>query len=118
MLSFVPAVGAGRGYDPNLFAGEVETQQALNGLAASRTVIVDLPPLSASADAVAIGGALTGVLVVAAVNRTTVDQLSDLVRTLQSRGVRVLGIVLNEGASKWHSFNLLNRRPRPRATDR
>ena len=118
MLSFVPAVGAGRGYDPNLFAGAIETQQAVSGLATMRTVVVDLPPFSASADAVAVGGALTGVLVVAAVNRTTVDQLSDLVRTLQNRGVRVLGIVLNEGASKWQSFNLLNRRPRARATNR
>ena len=108
MQSFIPAIGAGRGYDPNLFTGTIETQQALRELSVTRAVVVDLPPLSLSSDATAVGGALTGVIVVAALNRTTVDELSDVVRTLQTRGVRVLGIVLNESAAKWRSFNLLS----------
>jgi Mrp family chromosome partitioning ATPase len=109
MLSFIPAIGAQRGYDPNLFTGSPETLQAISGLAVTRTVIVDLPPLSISADATALGAALTGVIVIVALNQTTVDELSDLVRTLQDRGVRVIGIVLNEGALIWRSLNLLNR---------
>ncbi len=109
MLSFVPAEEEGGDYDPHVFTGALETLQAVTGLAHTGTVVIDLPPLSVSADATAVGAALTGVLVVAALNRTTVDELAEFVLTLQARGVRVLGIVLNEGASKWQSFNVLNR---------
>jgi Mrp family chromosome partitioning ATPase len=114
MLSFVPAVGEGSDYDPNVFTGALEILQAVTGLAHTGTVVIDLPPLSVSADAAAVGAALTGVLVVAAINRTTIDELTDSVRTLQARGVRVLGIVLNEGASKWQSFNVLSRQRKRR----
>lgn len=118
MLSFIPAVGAGGQYDPNLFAGALETLQAITALTNTRTVIIDLPPLSVSADAGAVGAALTGVFVVAAVNRTTVDELAESVRTLRARGVRVLGVVLNEGASQRQPFSVLNglRRPRTATT--
>jgi polysaccharide biosynthesis transport protein len=108
MLSFVPAEGEGSQQDHNVFVGAPETLQALTGLAQSRTVIIDLPPTSISSEAVALGAALTGVLVITPVNRVTVDELAQLVVALQTRGVRVLGIVLNEGASKWQSFNLLS----------
>jgi Mrp family chromosome partitioning ATPase len=114
MLSFIPAVGAGCDYDPNLFIGALETLQAVTALTNTRTIIIDLPPLSVSADAGAVGAALTGVFVVAAVNRTTVDELAESVRALRARGVRVLGIVLNEGASQWQRFSFLNSLQKPR----
>ena len=114
MLSFIPAVGAGCDYDPNLFIGALETLQAVTALTNTRTIIIDLPPLSVSADAGAVGAALTGVFVVAAVNRTTVDELAESVRALRARGVRVLGIVLNEGASQWQPFSFLNSLQKPR----
>ena len=96
-LSFIAAASASGGAcDPNLFLGSRETMQALRGLAEKGTVVVDLPPLSSSADALAVGKLLTGVIVVAALHETTVDDLADAVRTMNAVGVRILAVVLNE----------------------
>lgn len=95
-LSFIAARASGGASDPNLFLGSRETMQALAGLAEKGTVIVDLPPLSSSADALALGKLLTGVIVVAALHKTTIDDLADAVRTMNAVGVRILAVVLNE----------------------
>jgi Mrp family chromosome partitioning ATPase len=63
-------------------------------------LIVDLPPLSVSADAIELGRLLTGVIVVVAVRRTTIDELADLLRTLHAGNVRVIEVLLNEPVSK------------------
>jgi polysaccharide biosynthesis transport protein len=99
-LSFVPAVTGNREHDPNLFVFSRETLQGIKGLTSARDVIVDLPPLSHSIDAVAVGRMLTGVIVVAALHKTRVDDLVEAVQTLNRSGVRVRGIILNEAGAK------------------
>jgi polysaccharide biosynthesis transport protein len=95
-LSFTPAMSVGSEYDPNLLFCSRETLQGISRLMAAGEVIVDLPPLSCSADPIAVGKALTGVIVVAALYQTTLDDLADAVRTLNRIGVRILGVILNE----------------------
>ncbi len=98
-LSFVPAVAGvvtGRKADPNAFLGTQAMRSALSRLSARRDVILDLPALDASPDAQAIGAVLTGVVLVATLNRTKLDQLSEAIRALHSADTRVLGIVLND----------------------
>lgn len=98
-LSFVPAVAgvvAGRKADPNAFLGTQAMRSGLSRLSARRDVILDLPALDASPDAQAIGAVLTGVVLVATLNRTKLDQLSEAIRALHSADTRVLGIVLND----------------------
>jgi len=101
-LSFVPATsGIIRGaYGPDLLPNSRQTSQSIRGLAAHGDVIVDLPPLSSSADAIALSQTLTGVVIVAALHKTTVDDLSGAVKTMNVVGVRLLGMVLNEAPRK------------------
>jgi succinoglycan biosynthesis transport protein ExoP len=99
-LSFVAARSTSGEQDPNQIVCSREMLQAMGGLAAARNVVVNLPPLSVSADSIAMGRWLTGVIVVATALKTTVDDLADLVGTLSTNGVHVLGVVLNEAAFK------------------
>jgi Mrp family chromosome partitioning ATPase len=95
-LSFVPAVAAGRAADPNAFLGTQAMRTALTQYNGPRDLVLDLPPLEASSDAQAIGSMLSGVVLVAALNRTKLNQLSEGVRALRSANSRVLGVVLND----------------------
>jgi polysaccharide biosynthesis transport protein len=95
-LAFIPAVSAGSVRDPNLFPGSPRMAQTLKSLSSARHIIVDLPPLNASSDALAIGRLLGGVILIAAVNHTSLDQLSQAARAMIASDVRVFGIVLNE----------------------
>ncbi len=95
-LSFVPAVSANQAADPNAFLGTQAMRAALTQSGIPRDVILDLSPLEVSSDAQAIGSMLSGVVLVAALNRTKLDQLSEAVRALRSSNSRVLGIVLND----------------------
>jgi Mrp family chromosome partitioning ATPase len=95
-LFFVPGRSIDCEPDPNLFIGSRETLQGIAALTASRDVIIDLPSMNDAADAVAFGRSLTGVLVVAAAGRTTVDELAQLITTLTANDARVLGVVLNK----------------------
>ena len=63
------------------------------------SVIVDLPALSRSSDAQAVGQMLDGVIVVVEAGRTTVDEVADCLTALRSAHTAVLGVVLN-GAGK------------------
>lgn len=95
-LSFVPAVASDGLADPNAFLGTYAMRTALTQYNGARDLVLDLPPLEASSDAQAIGSMLSGVVLVAALNRTKLDQLSEAVRALRSANSRVLGIVLND----------------------
>ena len=95
-LVFIPAVSVGSARDPNLFTGSRRMAQTLESLSSARHIVVDLPPLNASSDAPAIGRLLGGVILVAAINHTSVDQLSQAARAMNASDVRVFGIVLNE----------------------
>ncbi len=98
-LSFVPAVAGvatGRKADANAFLGTQSMRTALMRLSGHRDVIIDLPSLESSSDAQAIGHLLTGIVLVATLDRTKIDQLSEAVRALHSANTRVLGVVLND----------------------
>ncbi|TXM99293.1 hypothetical protein FV242_26015 [Methylobacterium sp. WL64] len=95
-LSFVPAVAANRVADPNAFMGTLAMRNALTQYNSPRDLVLDLPALANSSDAQAIGSMLSGVVLVAALHRTKLDQLSEAIRALRSANSRVLGIVLND----------------------
>ncbi|GJE40468.1 tyrosine-protein kinase domain-containing protein [Methylobacterium persicinum] len=95
-LGFVPAVASDQMADPNAFLGTHAMRAALTQYNGARDLILDLPPLEASSDAQAIAGMLSGIVLVAALNRTKLDQLAEAVRALRSANGRVLGIVLND----------------------
>ncbi len=60
------------------------------------TVLVDLPPLSRSADASLIGPLLDAVVVIAESGVTRLPDLKSEVAALQANGARVVGTVLNK----------------------
>ncbi len=95
-LSFVPAVSAGQPRDPNVFVGSATMQRMLTRARESSHVIVDLPPMSLSSDAQAIGSLLDGVILLAEVDRTTLDEVEEALRILHSADVSVMGVVLNK----------------------
>ena len=95
-LSFVPAVGADRVADPNAFLGTQAMHTALTQLNDPQNLILDLPPLESSSDAQALGSMLSGIILIAALNRTKLDQLSESIRALRSVNSRVIGVVLND----------------------
>jgi len=98
LLSFMPAVSVSGGEnDPSLVFDCRETVLAIKRLAATGdVVIVDFPPLSTSANAFALAKSLTGVIVVATLHKTTVDELASAIRTMNTLGIRLLGVILNE----------------------
>lgn len=95
-LSFVPAVSSSRVADPNAFLGTHAMRTALTQYNGVRDLILDLPPLDSSSNAQAVGSMLSGVVIVASINRIKLDQLSETIRALHSANTRVLGIVLND----------------------
>jgi len=58
-------------------------------------ILVDLPPLSESADAKAIAPHLDGTIVVSRYGKSSVDSLIETVNALREVGADVLGIILN-----------------------
>ena len=95
-LSFVPATAADQVVNPNIFLGTQAMRTALTEYNEPRDIILDLPPLEDSSDAQAIGSMLSGVVIIAALNRTKLDQLSETIRALRSAKSQVLGVVLND----------------------
>ncbi|TXN75905.1 hypothetical protein FV228_02110 [Methylobacterium sp. WL18] len=95
-LNFVPAVAAGLKANPNIFLGARLMHAVLSCRNRPRDYILDLPSLTTSSDAYAISDMLTGVVLVAAVNKTDIDKLTEAVRAIQLSNGRVLGIVLND----------------------
>ena len=94
-LGFVPAVAAGRISEPNHYLGSPEMVGLLARLTAGRDVVVDLPPLGTSCDALALSPVLDGVVLVVEAGRTTVEEALDALRVLRTAHAKVLGVVLN-----------------------
>ena len=94
-LCFVPAVGEETGMNLDAFLGLPEMRQIVADLQNHASVIVDLPALSRSSDAQAVGQMLDGVIVVVEAGRTTVDEVADCLTALRSAHTAVLGVVLN-----------------------
>jgi polysaccharide biosynthesis transport protein len=95
-LSFIPAGGVSGEHDPNLFIGSPETLAALIALSARRDVVIDLPPFSDSADVFALKRVLTGIVVIATLHKTTLDELAELLGKLRDNDIHVLRLLLNE----------------------
>lgn len=95
-LGFIPAVAADHKADPNVFLGTQAMRAVLAHYKGAADLLLDLPPIASSSDAQAIGGILSGVVLVAALNRTKLNELSAAVRALRSTNSRVLGLVLND----------------------
>jgi capsular exopolysaccharide synthesis family protein len=82
--------------DPEQELGSKAMGALLETLRASHdVVVVDAPPLLPVGDAVALGGAADGCLVVARYRKTTRAELAEATATLSAARVRVLGVVLN-----------------------
>jgi uncharacterized protein involved in exopolysaccharide biosynthesis/Mrp family chromosome partitioning ATPase len=69
-------------------------QALLPDLGAYDVLILDLPPLTAGADKLAIGGLLDGVIVVAEWGRTPVDLVGELLWTLQANKSPIIGVLM------------------------
>ena len=95
-LSFIPAVGGGQPSNPNVFLGAAEMQTFVAQLHKDRDIIIDLPPISLSSDAQAIGHLLDGVILVVEADRTSIDDATDACRALEAAHTRVLTVVLNK----------------------
>lgn len=95
-LGFVPALASDQVADPSAFLATQAMRVALTQYNGPRDLILDLPPLQTSSDAQALGNMLSGVIIIATLNRTSLDQLSEAVRAMRSAKGRVLGIVLND----------------------
>lgn len=95
-LAFLPAVARGRSINPNVFIGSAEMQAILLALRRDRDVVVDLPPMSLSSQAQAIGPMLDGVVLLVEAGRTTVDEMLEALRGLRAADIRLFGVVLNK----------------------
>ena len=95
-LEFLPAVGAGRTSEPNVYLGSPEMARLLSDRTASRDVVLDLPPLGTSSDAQAICALLDGVVLIVEAKRTKVEDALDALRVLRAANANVLGVVLNK----------------------
>ena len=97
-LSFIPAVAGEKDSDPDVFLGVPEMGALMKHLRADRDVIIDLPPISLSSDAQAVGHLLDGVILVVEAERTTVDDINDACRALDVASIRLLTVALNKTA--------------------
>lgn len=94
-LAFLPAVARGKAINPNVFIGSAEMQAILLALRRDRDVVVDLPPMSLSSQAQAIGPMLDGVVLLVEIGRTSVDEMGEALRSLRAADIRLFGVVLN-----------------------
>ena len=89
-LSFAPV--AGKSQPPSRLSPEFVANLALD----YRLVVVDLPPLSGSADVRALARALGGLVIVCEAGKTTSDQIVAGLERSGSAADRLLGCVLNK----------------------
>lgn len=65
-------------------------------------IVVDGPPVLATADAGLLGGAVNATVVVVRARRTTADELKDALTALRSAGAQVVGTVLVDARQSLH----------------
>lgn len=68
--------------------------------AAFDVVIIDTPPVTVVADALALCGYVDGVMVVASNNRTSYPEMQDAVKKLEFADAKILGVVFNRAKIK------------------
>ncbi|GJD37507.1 Wzz/FepE/Etk N-terminal domain-containing protein [Methylobacterium aerolatum] len=93
-LRFIPAVSSGTSIGTDVFLGSSMVRALIGELTKRGSLIMDVPPLRTSADAIAVGRFLSGVVVVGVSGRTNGDDLAEAVKTLRAANARVLGAVL------------------------
>jgi receptor protein-tyrosine kinase len=86
---------------PNLLAAERMRARFAELRAEFNFVIVDAPPLSRYADAIALGQLSDGMVLVLEAGSTRQDAALTAVRYVRSSRIQVLGAVLNKGTVKW-----------------
>jgi Mrp family chromosome partitioning ATPase len=74
-------------------------ERFLRDVGAYKVVIVELPPFSSGAEALAVCPLLDGVIVVAQWGVTSLDQLEDLTQSLKNSNSSVLGVLMTRGRS-------------------
>ena len=88
--------GVGRFYE-NRYLGSSKMQKLLEVLSEQFDyIILDLPPVNAVSDAIAVSRWITGMLLVVRQNYTNKKDVENCVRQLTFSNVKVLGCVMNE----------------------
>jgi Mrp family chromosome partitioning ATPase len=85
---------------PNLLAAERARARFVELRAEFDFVIVDAPPLSRYADAIALGKLSDGMVLVLEAGSTRQDAASSAVQYVRSARIQILGAVLNKGTNK------------------
>lgn len=109
-LDFIPAMGSGRSTDINLFIGSSAMQGELKVMKAYDYVVVDLPAMSMSSDVKALAPLLDAVVFIIEAGKTTSDDVTEALETLQQANGKVLGAILNKVPKR--DWPTLLRRPR------
>ncbi|MBX9739653.1 MAG: P-loop NTPase [Beijerinckiaceae bacterium] len=95
-LNFLPALQKGKKAEPFLFVGSQAVRDLLQDLSRDNIVIVDMPPMSESNDAVAMAPLLDGVILVIEAGRTKVEEVAQAIDALEHVKTHVLGTVINK----------------------
>jgi succinoglycan biosynthesis transport protein ExoP len=93
-IAFLPARSAGIAGARPVDLGDRKVARLLDVAAMRGDVIIDLPPLSESASAAAVARLADAVVIVAAADRTTADELREAARILRATGASVCGVVV------------------------
>ncbi|WP_348626637.1 Wzz/FepE/Etk N-terminal domain-containing protein [Rhizobium sp. R711] len=87
--------------DTNLFADfrDARVQQLIEASQQRGDVVLDLPPLEGSMDALALASFADAVIVLALAGETTIDEVTECIRLLRRAGANVVGTVINRAHS-------------------
>ncbi|MDB5508232.1 MAG: lipopolysaccharide biosynthesis protein [Hyphomicrobiales bacterium] len=99
-LKFLPALPHGKKAQPFLFFGSQTMRRLLEEFSRSSIVIVDLPSLSESNDAIALAPLLEGLIVVVESGSTSVDEVAQAIDQLEHAKATVIGTVINKERQK------------------
>ena len=87
----------------SVFAPEVIDNVLVNLSSRFGRIIVDGPPVLATADAALLAGAVQATLLVVRAGRTTLDELNDSLATLRAAGAEIVGTVITEARPAIHT---------------
>ena len=86
--------------NPAELLGSNRMDQFINALKEGfNYIVVDLPPITVVADALAVSGTLDGILVVVQEGKTTKRELSDAMQRLEMIHDKILGFVITHAES-------------------
>ncbi|SEI00657.1 Chain length determinant protein [Rhizobium tibeticum] len=85
----------------NLFADfrDARVQQIIDAARQKGDVVLDLPPIEGSMDALALASFADAVIVLALAGETTIEEVGDCIRQLRRAGANVVGTVVNKAHS-------------------